>query len=311
MAEDFGRYRLVRKLGEGGLAEVFAALPLRSSGAASADAGSLDPGAASGSAAGPASVALKRMRRELARDPRLAQLFADEARLTAGLRHPHVVTLLDAGVVDDIPYLVHELVDGGDLAALLEALRAAGRPGLPPGPALRLMAQVCAGLHHVHRARRADGQPLGLVHGDVTPSNILVGRDQRARIGDFSVAVSTADQRSGTVRGTYAYMSPEQVRGEVLDARSDVFAAAVIVWELLANRRLFHRSAAPLTLRAVVDDPVPPLAAGLASALPPAMAADCDALLAHALCRQRDERLPSCADLGAALEALATRVATG
>lgn len=217
----FGRYETIFRIGAGGMAEVFAARLV-------------------GEAGFERLVAIKRLLSHLAEDPQSVARFLDEGRLAARVVHPHVVQTLDLGRSDEgEPFLVLELIVGSTLEELIR------RPTLPSVPVtLSWLAQSAEGLHAAHIARGPDGTPLGLVHRDVSPHNILVGLDGDARISDFGIAqavqLKTARTPTGQVTGKFAYFSPEQAMGRPLDARSDVFALGIVAWEALTGRRLFQ-----------------------------------------------------------------------
>jgi serine/threonine-protein kinase len=184
-------------------------------------------------------VAVKRLHAHLARDTDLAAMLADEARLSARIRHANVVSVLD--VIDDGELsLVMEYVHGGSLAELLRAASASGE-AVRPEIASAIAIDALSGLHAAHEAKGEDGAPLGIVHRDVSPQNILVGADGTARIVDFGVAkarVRSHETRAGTLKGKLAYMAPEQLLGQAT-RRSDVLAVGVVLWELLAGRRFY------------------------------------------------------------------------
>jgi serine/threonine protein kinase len=264
MAEPFGPYRLERTINVGSIGQVFLARR------------------AEHGRNGVAPVVVKRLHRELARRPVHVQLFQEEGRMARRFRHDNLVHAFDAGTVERDHYIAMELVRGPNLAQLVE------RGPVAPRAALRIAVDLCRGLDHMHRN--------GVVHCDVSPTNILVGPD-RVQLTDFGVTNPVGEPQP-QVRGTVPYMSPEQARGLPLDGRSDVFAVGAILWELLARRPLFLRSAPYLSLAAVVEDPVPDLAATAHS--DPALAALAPSL-GRALAKDPAERLMSCADLAAAL----------
>jgi serine/threonine-protein kinase len=275
MLRPFGDYTLLRRLGEGGMAEVFLARCDRAG-------------------RGPKIVVLKRVLPHVARNRLLVELFLNEARIAARLSSPHIARVFDTGRLRGWDYLTMEFVPGADLARLAE--RCGGRPAdaLGPGAVARLLLDVCAGLSVAHDARGEDGEALGLVHGDVHPHNVVLTYDGVAKLIDFGVAQATHAAPDAAPRGTYAYMAPEQLRGEAFDRRADVFAVGALAWELYAGRPLFRRDASWLTLRAVVEDDAPPLGD-----------AALDAALAPALAKQPAARYPTCAALADALAALA------
>lgn len=283
----FGPYWLLRQIGLGDLAEVFVAKR--------SDTDDERP-------AGRGLCAVKRISREMSQHEEVMALFVREGQLTAMFHHPKVVEVFDVGDVDGRPYICMEYIPGADLARLCDRI-APGR--LPPGLALRIIRDVCQALDYVHNATDERGHPLDVVHGDITPTNILVSTLGVAKVIDFSVASSgLSAQGDRTVRGTYAYMSPEQVRGQPIDRRTDVFAVGVVLWELLTGARLFRRKANYLTLTAVVEEPATPLSSmgdlGLGAG-----AGELDRILTRALAKQRDERYPGIAELEAELAPLA------
>jgi serine/threonine protein kinase len=180
-----------------------------------------------------------------------------------------------------------------------------GRAPFPLGVTVRIVVDVCAGLAAAHAATDAAGNALGIVHRDVSPQNVMVTFDGQVKVIDFGVAKATAlasESRAGMMKGKYAYMSPEQLRGDPIDARSDIFGIGVMLWELVGWRRLFKRSADWLTMRAVVEDVVEP-----PSALRPEAGAELDAIVARALSRDRERRYPSVDTLASDLLDLAAR----
>lgn len=218
-----GRHELLFRIASGGMAEVYAA---RSTGAGGFEK----------------LVAIKRMLPTLADDEDFVAMFLDEARMAATIQSPHVVQTLDLGRDETgALYLVMDLVVGAPLSRIMkEAARA--RRVVPLGMAVELISQAAEGLHAAHEATTASGDPLHIVHRDVSPQNILIGVDGRARITDFGVARAVSrltKTAAGRVKGKFAYSSPEQLRSNDLDRRADVFALGVVAWELLAGQRLF------------------------------------------------------------------------
>lgn len=188
-------------------------------------------------------VAIKRLHPGLARNPDFVAMFLDEARLAARIRHPNVVSTLDVVSTDAELFVVMEYVPGDSLSRLLHVAREAGEP-VPMSVAASIMVDVLHGLHAAHEACDERGQPLGLVHRDVSPHNVLVGTDGAAHLIDFGVAKAAGRAqvtREGQLKGKLAYMAPEQLAGGggKVDRRADVFGAAVVFWEMLTGRRLF------------------------------------------------------------------------
>jgi len=186
-------------------------------------------------------VAIKKLRHEHLETPEVVSTLIDEARLASRIRHPNVVATLDMLAEDDEVLLVMEYVPGESLARLLATLRdKSQRMDVPV--AAGIITGVLDGLHAAHEARDEQGEPLGIVHRDVTPENILVGSDGLARLLDFGIAKGKGrlqTTRAGQLKGKVSYMAPEQLLGEPPDRRSDVYAAAVVFWEMLTGKHLF------------------------------------------------------------------------
>ncbi len=190
-------------------------------------------------------VAIKRLHAHLAKDPEFVSMFLDEARLAARIQHPNVVATIDVVPIEGEVFLVMEYVQGESLSQLHRSVRKQGRR-IPTRIATAIMAGALHGLHAAHEARSERGDPLNIVHRDVSPQNVMVGADGNARVLDFGVAkaaMRVQSTREGQIKGKVRYMAPEQLRGTV-DRRSDVFAAGVVLWEALTGERMFN-----------VDDP--------------------------------------------------------
>jgi serine/threonine-protein kinase len=188
-------------------------------------------------------------------------MFLDEARLAALIHHPNVVSITEVGASDRGYYLVMDYIEGDTLARLMTDCAEVGRV-VPIGVGLRIVIDTLTGLHAAHDLHDEQGHPTGLVHRDVSPQNVLVGLDGISRISDFGVARAAsrlAGTRVGQLKGKIAYMAPEQAAGdELLDRRADVFAAGVVLWELLTGRRLFRASNDAATLSRVVTEKIEP-----------------------------------------------------
>jgi serine/threonine-protein kinase len=187
-------------------------------------------------------VAIKRLHPHLSRDPEFVSMFLDEARLAARIQHPNVVATLDVVSADGEVFLVLDYVQGESLSHLLKATRIKGTR-VSPRVVASILVNALHGLHSAHEAQDEHGRQLGIVHRDVSPQNILVGIDGVARVLDFGVAKAAGrlqSTRDGQLKGKLAYMAPEQIRGEEVDRRTDIYAAAVVLWEGLVGRRLAH-----------------------------------------------------------------------
>ncbi len=235
-------------------------------------------------------VVLKRIHPWLLQDPKSSDMLRDEARLAGAIQHPHVVHVEDVINHDGEVCLVMPYVESLSLAALLKAVRQAGER-IPPAIASRILIDVLAGLHAAHEAKDIRGEPLHIVHRDLSPNNILVGTEGQSRIIDFGIARATSrlcQTNSRDMKGTIAYMSPEQLRRRDLDRRADVFAAGAVLYELLTGQRLFDGQDEADILIGVLADEVPAV-----SSQCPEVCPDVDGVVARALARDRDERFPS------------------
>jgi serine/threonine protein kinase len=187
-------------------------------------------------------VAVKCMHAHYARDPDFVSMFLDEAMLCTQIRHENVVATIDVSQERDELLLVLELVDGESLSKLVKSLTTR-RAKVPQAIASAIVCDMLRGLHAAHEAKNEAGEPLMIVHRDVSPHNVLVGTDGIARVLDFGVAKARGrvqTTQKGQLKGKLAYMSPEQARGRSVDRRSDVFSAGIVLWELLTGARLFE-----------------------------------------------------------------------
>ena len=237
-------------------------------------------------------VAVKLVHLHLRDNPEWSAALFAEAKLAARIRHPNVVQTLDVGEDPEGDYLVMEYVEGATFASMVGHAMGLPEKTLPLGIAVRVLADALAGLHAAHELTDDHGAPLGVVHRDFSPQNVLVGLDGITRLSDFGVA-KAADRAvftaTGTIKGKFAFMSPEQVRARPLDRRSDVWSAGVVAWEMLAGRRMFERGIdeASILLRIASESP-PPL-----EAVNPRVPPELLAAVTHALQRDLDERTQS------------------
>jgi serine/threonine protein kinase len=247
-----GRYALYEKIASGGMASVHIGRLLGPVGFAR-------------------TVAIKRMHPQLAEDPEFVSMFLDEARVAARIRHPNVVPTLDVVAMAGELFLVMEFVQGESLSRLVRFANARGER-IPPEMVATMLVGVLHGLHAAHEAKSDHGEPLEIVHRDVSPHNVLVGIDGVARVLDFGVAKAVGrihTTRDGTLKGKLAYMAPEQVRGQVSRV-TDVYSAAVVLWEALTGKRLFQgENDAQVLDRVLTGCDVPP--STHAPGLPPAL----------------------------------------
>jgi len=207
--------------------------------------------------------ARKRLRAALLDDASARTMFLDEARIAALVRHPNVVSVHTIGQDKVGPYLLMDYVEGIPLSAIMSTERKAGRP-IPIQVCVRIARQVASGLHAAHELTAHDGRSLGLVHRDLSPQNVLVGFDGLARVTDFGVAQASGRStrtETGVLKGKLGYMSPEQLRFDKLDRRSDLFALGVILFEMIESRRLYVGDDTSTVARRIIDEPAPDLGA--------------------------------------------------
>jgi len=283
----FGPYRLVQELGAGGMAVVWRAV--------------ID-----GPAGFAREVVIKRVLPELARSEEFVRMLLGEARLSARLRHPGIVQVHELGQVDGEYFLAMEYVEGRDLVTIAERCRERDRP-LPIGLACFIAREVAAALAYAHTLADDDGRPLGIVHRDVSPSNVMISSAGAVKLLDFGIAKAADHFRrertqTGVLKGKLSYLSPEQAEGEELDGRSDLFALGIVLHECLTNRRLFCGETELKTLRLVREStPAPPSATR--QEVPPEL----DAVVMKMLARRREDRYANGDEIVAALAPLAHR----
>jgi serine/threonine-protein kinase len=271
-----GKYVVRQKLAEGGMAEIYLCT-------------------ARGPEGFEKEVVIKRVRAYLASDPGFVKMFIAEAQLSSRLNHANVVQIFDFDKHEDTYYLAMELVRGCSLWELRRRCKEQLEP-IPPVLVAQIGMEVARGLHYAHRLK-VDGEPIHLVHRDVTPQNVLLSFDGAVKLTDFGIAkAGTSFTAPGMLKGKFAYMSPEQARGETVDARTDIFALGVVLWELLTGGRLFEGDSEVAVLRAVQQSIIPPPAR-----LNPDVPAELDAVVRKALERDPAARYQSAFELERAL----------
>lgn len=291
-------YRILRQIGKGGMAEVFLAQR-------TADA-------SPGGVANEKLVALKRILPHFAADPRVRELLLEEARLGAGFNHPHLVEAYDVGVDGDACFFTMEWVRGHELRYLIRGLGRQQR-SMTLANSLTIAGGIASGLHYAHSLSSSDGIPLQVVHLDVCPSNVLVTHEGYVKLIDFGVAqtvrntaVRADDSYAGMVpapgaatvrRGTLAYMSPEQVLGQPVDRRSDVFSLGIMLWEMTMWKRLFRADNHTELVHRIVSGDVP-----RPTSLRPDYPTWLERIVMTALARSPHDRFESAIDLRMALE---------
>ncbi|MFW5968056.1 MAG: protein kinase domain-containing protein [Persicimonas sp.] len=264
----FGKYCLLERISVGGMAEIFRAKPL--------DALQSER-----------HLALKRILPHLAEDDEFVKMFIDEAKLTVQLIHPNIVRTYELGRFQASPYILMEFISGNDLLDLQRRLRDRGR-AMSVAMACHIAAEIASGLDYVHSKADEHGNPLDIIHRDISPQNVLVTYGGNVKIIDFGIAKATIQQTKtqvGVLKGKFGYMSPEQVRGEDIDHRSDIFTVGILLWEMLTNRRLFRGENKYETIQMLRDPDIGP-----PSERNPAIPPEVDELVMRALAVDREER---------------------
>ncbi|HVY49214.1 MAG TPA: serine/threonine-protein kinase, partial [Minicystis sp.] len=279
--DTLGNYELLVPLAQGGTAAVWAARPEGQRGAEHI-------------------VALKMMLTDVDEDLDMKSMLLDEARTVSRIRHANVAAMLEAGEVEDVVFLVMEFVDGEQLNVVSREARRAGE--IPVSIAVGIAAQVAAGLHAAHELRDDAGEPLGIVHRDVSPQNLLVGHDGIVKIIDFGVAKATSNLHRttvGQIKGKAGFMAPEQTKGSAVDRRTDVFALGVVLFQLLTGKHPF-RGDNEFAIMMRLADATP---AERVRALRPNCPAALEDVVAKALAKPKDERFADMQELERALRA--------
>jgi len=266
-SRELGRYELLIELGRGGMAELFL-------------------GRLRGAGGFAKLVAIKQILPHLAQDKQFTQMFLDESRIASRLSHPNVCQVFELGEEAGTLFLVMEYLDGVSWDHLLEVLPRDADPRRVARLVAGVLGQAAEGLHYAHTLRALDGSPTPVVHRDVSPQNLFITVDGVCKVLDFGVSKMMTDgprTRSGVVKGKLPYMAPEQIRGEPVDARADVFSLGVTAWEAFAGARLFDRETDFQIWKAITEEDAPPLPGS------PAI----DAVVRRALARDREQRHPT------------------
>ncbi|MBX3125510.1 MAG: protein kinase [Polyangiaceae bacterium] len=276
MAQQQQRYRVIEKIASGGMAEVFRA-------------------ESAGLEGFKKTVAIKRVLPHLAEKKQFIGMFLDEARLSATLSHSNCVQVFDIGVGDDTYFIVMEYVDGADLKAVIEYQKRIGRP-IAPEIACLICVRICEGLAYAHEMKDSKGHVQGIVHRDMSPPNVLITKHGEVKIVDFGLAKANSQlekSEPGIIKGKFSYLSPEAALGQPIDARTDIFAVGIILWELLAGRRLFIGDTDLDTVRQVQAARIPPLAQ-----FNPAVTPELEQVVQRSLARDPAQRYSTARDLG-------------
>ena len=281
VAESFGRYRLLRRIGKGGMAEAFLAVQ-------------------EGPKGFRRKCVVKRIRPDKAGSTYFAQMFVDEARITAALHHPSIVQVYEFGEVGNLYFLAMEYLDGRNLGALLDGLHEKGLL-MPINMAAHIARQVARALHYAHHLTGDDGVELGVIHRDVSPTNVMLLRTGEVKLLDFGVAKADQTLKQGAtvvgkVKGKLSYMAPEQHSGKAVDLRADIFSLGVMLWEMLTGQLLFSGERGGERSRKAMRGEVP-APSTLRSKVTPAL----DAIVLRCLKVKPEDRFPSAGALADAL----------
>jgi serine/threonine-protein kinase len=272
--ERLGRYFLLDRIATGGMAEVYRAVTRGVEGFRR-------------------TFIVKRILSSRASSPDFVRMFCNEARISALLNHPNIAQVYDFGCASGCYFLAMEYLPGKDLSSLMRLLRK-GRASMPPGLAAYVTREAALGLHYAHTLLDAHGEALGIVHRDVTPSNIMLLFAGGVKLLDFGIAKTAAAAASEAkgIKGKFGYLAPEQARNEDVDGRADVFGLGVSLWEMLVGERLFAGKDDSETLRNVLAKPVQ-VPSSLRPQIPPAL----DQVVLRALERQREKRYATAEEL--------------
>ena len=276
MTDSQQRYRVVEKLESGGMAEVFRA-------------------ESEGLQGFRKQVAIKRVLPHLSSKKKFIQMFLDEARHSAHLSHSNCVQVFDIGVGDNAFFIVMEFVDGANLKSIIEVLRKQGKD-FPVESAVYIALEICKGLSYAHELTDPQGTPLHIVHRDISPPNVLITKFGEVKIVDFGLAKANSQlekSEPGIIKGKFSYLSPEAAMGQEVDARTDVFAVGIMLWELLAGQRLFLGDTDFATVKKVQAAVIPSISQ-INKHVPP----DLERIIAKALAREPNTRYATAKDLG-------------
>jgi serine/threonine protein kinase len=277
----FGKYTLFERIGRGGMADVY-------------------KGRVSGPQGFERTFVVKRILPHLSDDATFIKMFVEEAKLSARLAHPNIVQIFELGAVEGEYFISMEYIRGRDLS---ETMRAIWKTMGPPRPELvaYIGREACRALSYAHSLADERGRPLGMIHRDVSPSNIMMSYEGAVKLLDFGIAKALGEApettKSGTMKGKYAYMAPEQTEGDDVDHRIDIFSCGIVLHEVLTGRRLFKGQNDVLTIERVRRCEVPP-----PSQQNPMVPPELDAIILRALARDRDARWATAADMADALD---------
>ena len=274
------RYRITERVAAGGMAEVFR-------------------GVAESMQGFKKNIAIKRILPALTKNKKFVAMFLDEARLSLVLQHANIVQVFDIAHTDDTYFIVMEYVDGVDLKALMEWRRKINRR-IPIAHSLYLIMEICKGLSYAHELLNPDtGKPLGIVHRDISPPNVLISKQGEIKVVDFGLAKATSQIETtdpGVVKGKMSYLSPEAARGEEVDASADIFAVGILLYEMLTGKRLFYGETDYQTVELVRNAKIPPI-----KPQNPQVEPELEDIVRKALAKRKEDRFTTPTDMQDAL----------
>ncbi len=276
MSDSQQRYRVIEKLESGGMAEVFRA-------------------ESEGLQGFRKQVAIKRVLPHLSSKKKFISMFLDEARLSAQLSHSNCVQVFDIGVGDNAFFIVMEFVDGGNLKSIIEHIKKTGRD-FPVEAAVYITLELCKGLAYAHELTDSSGAALHIVHRDMSPPNVLITKHGEIKIVDFGLAKANSQlekSEPGIIKGKFSYLAPEAAMGQDVDARTDIFALGIMLWELLAGQRLFMGETDFQTVKKVQAAHVPSI-----MQINKKVPAELERIINHALARDPAQRFQTAREMG-------------
>ncbi|HXJ21595.1 MAG TPA: serine/threonine-protein kinase [Polyangia bacterium] len=274
------RYRITERVAAGGMAEVFR-------------------GVAESMRGFKKNIAIKRILPSLTKNKKFVAMFLDEARLSLSLQHANIVQVFDIGHSEDTYFIVMEYVDGVDLKGILDWRRRINKR-VPVAHSLYVIMEICKGLSYAHELRNPENDaPLGIVHRDVSPPNVLLSKQGEVKVVDFGLAKATSQVEvtdPGVVKGKMSYLSPEAARGEEVDHRADIFAVGILLYEMLTGKRLFYGETDYQTVELVRNAKIPPL-----RPQNPQVEPELEDVVRKALAKRKEDRFQSATDMQDAL----------
>jgi eukaryotic-like serine/threonine-protein kinase len=274
------RYRITERVAAGGMAEVFR-------------------GVAESMRGFKKNIAIKRILPSLTKNKKFVAMFLDEARLSLSLQHANIVQVFDIGHSEDTYFIVMEYVDGVDLKALLDWRRRTARR-IPIAHSLYLVLEICKGLSYAHELTNPEtGAPVGIVHRDISPPNVLISKQGEVKVVDFGLAKATSQVEitdPGVVKGKMSYLSPEAARGEEVDHRADIFSVGILLYEMLTGKRLFYGETDYQTVELVRNAKIPPI-----KPQNPQVEPELEDIVRKALAKRKEDRYQNAGDIQDAL----------